>query len=544
MKKRLFALATLMLCVVMMLSSCSLFTAKLKFKKVTQKDAAPETKDILTSATKVDIDGDFRSEHDYPSNKLVVFSGYDSSSGSRTTTVYNLEKGQIVWSGKDTKDVKYTVSLKNATVDSEQISILFVYKKGTESTYKVTVFSENGTEIVALNNVNKTMFDENAWVASDILCVQDKIYRISADGNASEVGNWSGLKRAPSSLQKAGDYYVDVPSSSYPIIIYDSSLNVTATYNVPMYDSSSSVSHYSANPLSNGNVIVQYTVRQDDMAKKYDLLMNGTKYDFYTELIEAKTGKVKELNLDYLFMSSNSVVYGDALEDIGASKKIDNLIPAYPIKDKQVDRNNNSAKVLSVTNKGRVAGVLEAPTPDTFLANGVELIAQNRWKVSAFGGRSLLLNEKGNVIGEISDLDYVRDDFFVKDNRVYDWDLNLKIDLNAENAEDVMILNHGILFKNGDGENMLYTNGSVQTLIGKDNNGRSISYFSAGAYMVTVMSGSLKYEIYNDQGTLLTTITDPLNAPYVAKVTPDGVILIGVSVSDNSDQKLEYYRVG
>ena len=46
MKKRMLALTAMMLCIVMMLSSCSLFTAKLKFKKVTQKDAAPETKDI------------------------------------------------------------------------------------------------------------------------------------------------------------------------------------------------------------------------------------------------------------------------------------------------------------------------------------------------------------------------------------------------------------------------------------------------------------------------------------------------------------------
>ncbi len=540
MKKRMLTLATMMLCIAMMLSSCSLFTAKLKFKKVVQEGAAPETQAILTSAAKVDVVGDASSN--YSSDNLVVFSGYDSSSSSRTTTVYNLEKGQTVWSGTDTADVKYTVDLKNVTVDSKQISILFVYEKGTKSTYKVTVLAESGAEITTLNNVNKTTFEENVWVASDILCVQDKIYRVSADGSVNEAGNWSSLKQAPRSLQKAGDYYVDVRSSSYPVIIYDSSLNVTATYNVPMYDSS--ISNYSANPLSNGNVIVQYMVRQDTMAKKYDLLMSGTKYNFYTVLIEAKNGKVKELNLDYVFVGTNNTVYGDALEDMGVSEKIDNLIPAYPIEKKHVNRNYNSAKVLSLTNGGRVAGVLEAPAPDVLLADGVEVIAQNRWRVSTFDGGRLLLDEKGKVIGAFSEPDAIKADFLVKDNKVYDWNLNVKIDLNEKDAENVFVLNHGILFENSDGENLLYTNGNVQTLIDKDDAGRSLSRLSAGAFMITDMSGSIKYEIYNDQGTLLTTITDPLNTPYVEKVTPNGVLLICVSVRDNGDSKLEYYRVG
>lgn len=539
MKKRLFALATLMLCVVMMLSSCSLFTAKLSFQKIVKKDATPEEKTILTSAEKLDLHGSIDDERSL--NDLVVF--YEDILNSKKTTVYNLAKGEIICSAYDNKDVKYTVNLKEVEVGlDESVTVLFVYEKGTKDTYNITVLSESGSEIVALSDVNKSTFDANVWVKSDLLCVQDKIYRLSEDGSASEVGDWNGLRKQPINLQKAGDYYVTV-SSPYSVTIYDSGLNVTAVYNTPIYDLSANIYGYSANPLSNGNVIVQYTVRQDTMAEKYDFLVNGTKYNLYTVLVKAENGKTKKLDMDYLFMNSGSIAYGDLLEELGVNEKIDNLGIAYAIEDQRVNKSESSAKILSITNTGRVKGVLEAPAPGVVFTEGFDVVAKNRWQAATSDGRWLLLNEKGKAIGEIPYTEDESADFLLEDNKIYDWDLNVKVDLNEQKAKNIVVLDHSVLFENDAGETLIYVNGSVKTLIGKTDSTRSVKYLSKGAYMIVDVRGAEdNCEIYNDQGTLLLTITDDVDTPRVIKTASNGALLLSAITKENYITK--YYRVG
>lgn len=535
MKKRLLAIAAMMLCVVMMLSSCTLFTPNLKFKKLIQKDAAPEAQITLSSAKKLDVKGTISEEYSFDNDNLIVF--VDNSNSSKTTTVYNVAKGEKIWSGTDTQDVKYTISFKEVTVNYKSVAVLFVYTKGNKDTYSVTVYSENGSVIVDLSDVNLSTFNSNAWAMEDLLCVKDKIYRISEDGNANAIGDWNELKNKPESLQKAGDYYVGL--EDYSVTIYDSSLNVTAVYNAPMYDSASNVSGYIACPLSNGNVIVQYRVYQDIMSKKYDFLMNGNKYKLYTTLIQAKNGKTKDLNLDYVL---EGVVYGDFLEQTGFNEKIDNVAIAYEIEDKYVNRNSNSAKAISMTNKGRVAGVFEIPAPGVVWNDGVDLVAQNRWMLSTTDGRNLLLNEKGKVIGEIPYVGNANANFFLEDNKIYDWDLNVKLDLNEQKAENIVVMNNSVLFENEDGEQMIYTKDGVKNLTDKDEPGRSFTRLSGGAYMITdATEADAKYEIYNDQGTLLFTITDSVYTPVVEKTAENGALLLAAQLKDGTGTV--YYRV-
>lgn len=534
MKKRLLALAAMMLCVVMMLSSCTLFTPNLKFKKLIQKDAAPEAEITLTNGKKLDVKGTTSGDYSIDSSNVVVF--VDNSDSSKTTTVYNVATGETIWSATDTEDAKYTVDFKKVYANDETIVILFVYEKGKEDAYKVTVYSENGKEIVALNDIDLNTFKANAWAMEDLLCVKDKLYRISEDGNANAVGSWSELRTKPEYLEKAGDYYVYL--DEYSVVIYDSSLNVTATYDAPMYDSASGVSGYVACPLSNGNVIVQYRVYQDIMSKKYDFLMNGNKYKLYTTLIQAKNGKTKDLNLDYVL---EGVVY-DGLEAVGLNEKVDNYAIAYAIEDKYVNRNINSAKAISLTNKGRVAGVFEIPAPGVSWTSNFELVAQNRWMLSTTDGRNLLLNEKGKVIGEIPYVENANANFFLEDNKIYDWDLNVKLDLNEQKAENIVVMNNSVLFENEDGEQMIYTKDGVKNLTDKDEPGRSFTRLSGGAYMITdATEADAKYEIYNDQGTLLFTITDSVYTPVVEKTAENGALLLSAQLKDGTGTV--YYRV-
>ena len=61
--------------------------------------------------------------------------------------------------------------------------------------------------------------------------------------------------------------------------------------------------------------------------------------------------------------------------------------------------------------------------------------------------------------------------------------------------------------------------------------------------MITDTTGTTtKYEIYNENGTLLSTITDKVSSVNVVKTAANGALLLSAYQSDSS--KTVYYRVG
>ena len=291
-------------------------------------------------------------------------------------------------------------------------------------------------------------------------------------------------------------------------------------------------------------MLVQYLVPQDAMAEKYTVLMQGEKYNLYSILVQAKNGKTKELDLDYFIVR---VVSGrDFASYMGISEKIDNIALAMTIEDKRINMDQASAKMLSITNKGKIAGVVADPVPNACLVEGFDAVAKNRWEVYTVDGRTFLLNEKGDVIGETSSSTNSNDSVLVANKKVYDWDLNLKIDLAEKDAENITMMNNGIIFHTNKNEVKLYINGEIRTIISESEaeaGKRTFKYLSRGAYMIIDSSGtSPKYEIYNEQGTLLTTINEEVNTPSVVKTASNGALLLSAQSKD--DYKLIYYRLG
>ena len=564
MKKRLLALAAMMLCVVMMLSSCALFTPNLKFKKLIQKDFEPETDPALSSLIKLDVKGNITTDYGYSSD-LVVLVDTNATNGLKTTTVYNVATNKAIWtatdsdsqSGNGSVKVEYSVAMNDVYVGEETITLVNIIKETTttndgdiDNEYDMTIMTETGAEIVALSDIDQNEIENSFWQTADLLCVDGKVYRISEDGSASVAFDWNDLREKPENLQKAGEYYVACEENA--VYIYDESLNMTAAYRAPIYsmedddeEGFSMDNFFQAHVLSNGNVLVQYLVRQDAFAKKYTFLMDGEKYNLYSVLVQAKNGKTKDLSLDYLI---GYVGVQDDICEMGMSEKIDNLAMAFAIEDQRVNMDETSAKLLSMTNKGRVAGVVKDPVPNAYLAEGFEVVAKNRWEVSTADGRTFLLNEKGEVLGEVSNRSYgnTNEAGFVVNKKVYDWDLNMKIDLTEEDAVSVQMMNNSIIFRNEDAEVKLYINGEIKTLISKDQakeGKHSFTRLSKGAYMITDRTGTkTKCDIYDDQGTLLATITDVVSMPSVVKTASNGALLLSAQLADSNN--VVYYRVG
>ncbi len=566
MKRKLLVLTAMMLCVVMALSSCSLFTRTIKFKNFVDQDYEVEIHPTPTSFKKLDFGGSTPKEDDnydrtrYYSD-MVILSASNISTGARTTTtVYNMATDKVIWSGTNSiteaGDERIYVSHDARSevfyIDGEYVALAIVEtetetQKGyqvTKTVYDVAVFAENGEKVVELKDVNESAVNNSIWARADLFSIQNKVYRVLKDGSVEFAFDWIDTNEKPGALEKAGDFYVHVAGSK--VLIYDSSLNLTATYVAPTYAGENYIEMgFHAYVLANGNVLVQYNVLQDAMAKKYTYLSDGEKYNLYSFLIEAKNGKVKELDLNYRI---GTLMNGYIAEEHGIGEKVENVAFAYPIKDQRIDRSELAAKVLSIKNNGRVAGVLEVPVQGAVLNDGYGFwgIGDNRWEFTTLDERKVIVDETGAIIGEGFNISTRGTRYFVVNDRIYDWSLDIRYDLTEENDSLLHVMSHSVLFKTQKGETKLYANGEVKTVISEaesKENKRTLRTLCGGAYMIIdVTSLETKYEIYNDLGELLGTITDNVSVPELYKVTEDGIILLSAKMMNNTTTN--YYRLG
>ncbi len=570
MKKRLLVLTAMMLCVVMALSSCSLFTSTVKFKNFVDKDYTPDVNASRTTAGKVDISGNLN--EDAGGDKLgnvIVLQGTNKTTKRTTHTIYNVATNKVIWSGENSvtkiadgeETVNYTLQKKTVYLDdavNEVTCVVIVVKEirtvtsFSKTVYDVSVWTEDGTEIVTLKDVDENKVLDSIWTAADLFSIQEKVYRLSKDGGAEFAFDWSSARQKPTGyLTKAGDYYVDYTryNYDYSVSIYDNCLNTVLTYAPPMYDVfETDIPSFdltnSSHVLSNGNVIVQYVVGQDIMAKKYDFILLGGKYNLHTVLLDVETGKVKELKLDYII---EEVKFGPATEDMGVGQEVENVAIAYPIEDGRINQNGIAAKLLSVRNDGKIEGALELPLSGMTVENGITAVAHNRWLINTINGRSYIVDENGDVVGEDFDVTQRNGELFLMDNRIYNWNLDVICDLTKENIEEIYIMDHSVFFKTRAGAYKLFANGELKTIADEDaasDEKRIVKYLCQGAYMVMDASDAAgtKYEIYNDLGVLLDTIVGG-STPEVFKTTYNGAILLRTRVTGSATEVV-YYHIG
>lgn len=548
MKKRLIVLTAMMLCIIMMLSSCALFKPTVKFKNLVEKDFAPETNPTLTKVDKLNIQGAVQTSNDgnyyTSSDNLVLLIDTDKDTGRDTFTVYNVATNQVILEETESKKVEFSVDFKNLYVENKTVTLVLLHKVGNPDSdveYELTVLTETGKKVVELEGESQSAVTSDMWNTADLFCIQNKVYRISENGEANVAFDWSDLRKNPGYLEKFGDFYISTSSSLLSVAIYDNSLSLLKTYTAPQYDSEAE-SEVMVNPLANGNVLVQYLVRQDSMAEKYTLLLNGEKYNLYSVLIEAKSGKVKDLNLDCVIAQ---VAGGDILSEIGINEKVKNIARAYAIEDKRIDTSEEAMLLITLTNQGKVEGVLDSPVPGALLSEGFEAVAKNRWLFRTVKNSSFLVDEKGKIVGEASNIAYSNNAYIVSQgHKIYDYDLNMKLDLKEEGSTYIYMFENSVLFYTDKSEVKLYVNGEVKTIINASEGKRTFTKLSNGAYMITDTTGSnTTYEIYNEQGTLLGTIEDKLQTPpTVVKTADNGALLIAAQNQDSSEVK--YYRVG
>ncbi len=470
MKKKLLVLVALMLCMVTVLASCA---TSMKFEKVVGDAVYNDENPALTTAAKVDVVGTKTDEL----GDLVVFEG-ENDDGKTVTTVYNLATGAVVYTSAVTAEEVSETEVKVTTTRISTYVALYEYegvswfmvgtqkrvttvKDGetdTESNMSVTLRNAKGEEFASISNTKGVDFATKL----DLILVDSAMYRIAEDGTIAKAFDVKAGADFPAVDKKQGDYYYDmVDEDGYElgsVAVYNASLELIAYHEVPRY-----LEGQGYFIMNNGNVLLQGAEYLGEFAEKYDWMEDGEKLDLHTFVLNVEKGTVKELDLDYYI---ENVQTQAAAEDWLYNEKIENVAWIVEIEDEKLDWTDSATKLVSLDNNGKVKGVI-----DGLVANQApelpELVATNRWVVKDLAGNQYLLNEAGEVLGNVNGLDLndLNPNYIVLNDKIYDWDLNLKYNVSANDASILQKMEHGVLMTNDDGETLLYANGEVKTII-------------------------------------------------------------------------------
>lgn len=552
MKRRIFSLLALVLVLATALSSCSLFSGS--FESVVNVDKMIEVDPAKSSVSQIPTTG----SPEKWAGDLVCFKDTTGSFGDNSYTVYNLKTGRNVISKADSKSsvtvgseatdtrISYSVELgynyyteHSWIVVAENTTVTTYNPISTDTTVRYYVYDENGTksgEFVSDNGI--TLTTESV---ADLIYVGDKVYRISDEGSISRI-SFGEFAKTPRVSRKVADYYY--AEADGLIKVYDSDLKLSCFYQV--YPDAED---FVWQVLNNGNVLIQYTYYEGEYAEEYDYIDEGERYSYYSYLLTAKNGKVKELKLDVLL--ADGILRRDDYDEgeWGYDEDIENIAYAVAIEDGKLVTTQSIDRLVTVSNKGKVKQL--KAVIDNQGARLPSMVANNRWVVSDVVGNCYLLNEEGEILDDVTGIKSYYNgstEYFVHDNTIYDWNLNAKYDLEANNASVACGFEKSMLIKKNNGEVLLLTNGTTKSVISafETETVSLLSYDSNGIYVLATNNGynSYTYTVYNEEGRQLTVIDGmnvSLNSSCVVNSTESGVVVI--CGRDKATGNNVYYRV-
>jgi hypothetical protein len=181
------------------------------------------------------------------------------------------------------------------------------------------------------------------------------------------------------------------------------------------------------------------------------------------------------------------------------------------------------------------------------------LVADNRWLIGDAEGREFIVDEKGKVIGEVTNANH-RDTYLYASGKMYNYDLDIIYDYAKDNLVIEYALDECVLFRNIDNEIICYSSTGSNTIVKKDSK-REVFDVENDYFIIkdTTATDKVTYEFYNAKGDMITTI----NTNYdVSALAPDVMINIICSngnyrlfkivtgVAADGSAKYEYYRFG
>lgn len=399
MKKTKFLSAlTLVLMLLLTLSSCGLgaFLENIDFDY--------KSTPAYTSFT--EVTGIKGTVSDY-GNSLVY--AYQSNNDGNVHSIYNIETGNII----------FTNTVTNAD-NSIQVKI---HKFGNKDLYtikrtinyeleSISLFDQNGSLIATTKTETEAKI-----ICNELLVFDNAVYTLSKNGfeKLSELdGN---LRNFPNLdyLHISKKYIYNIDGDQ--ITVYTKSGEFKYGYTAPSY--AEDVNFFI---LNNGKIAVQYVKELFEQDDKFDITLNGKKYDLVTQIINPANGKIKNKNVGFLIISIASSYELD-LSDITSFKKgFNGNIAAITRIEDDGTINENTFEFVELYNDLKVrasaSGILNyATTFEEFkiVRDGVMVIEDNFDNLVFIkkNGKTLATFKDGNIAYSES--------FIVTDTAIYDY---------------------------------------------------------------------------------------------------------------------------
>ena len=583
MKKKIVVLIAVLLCGVMLLCSCS---DSLKFNKMIDKKATyVDRTPAYNSATALELKGDLEGD----AGDLVLFEDEDADDNA-VYTVYNIATGATVLTLTDSETSHFRLLMKevwNTTLilKAEMVIPAGYDERAIEMTANLSLLDKYGNAFWSKEGMKEEEFlvyedlyewffadpyeddieKESFYQALDLFGFDYQMFRIADDGSVSKAFDYSPLARLPEVNQLMGEYYYAIDELS--VTAYDANLQPLWTERAPSYALSplnmrmpmAAIEPVIQNAasffiLNDGSVLMQYAYALAEDAEEYTYMdEEGYKYNLVTKLFKAKNGKEKELKkCEYAFMyimgrdakvDMDGRYVGDeeGFTSIGFKKKIENLAMGIKIENQRLAL----GEVLS--NKGKVEGAMDGIIPNQ-LPMEFYMVAPGRWAVADMSFRSFLINEKGDVLGEISNAD-MYDKYLFADNEMYNYDLAKVADLDELKCEEILeMTDEGIVFVNEDGATMMVlADGSTKTLIEKDDETKEFEelYWNGALFIITDYTDPLniKASIYNAAGNVIYTAERYAEVDYIEAESNNNLLLEVYTYDADGDWQTTYVLV-
>ena len=493
MKKRLFSfmLVTLLsLSTMLGLSACAKDGFFIQQKKV--DILAPNKIEALT-----DLDGFVASTF----GNIALFSSTDTTGEKDIvkTKVYNGASQSFIIESVDTYNAVTKTYVTNQFTLHRDLEFTTIIEQkidteinGITQSIEVVLYNENAVEFARKTIEQEDYADEyDFYINSDLVRFDKKLYRVNKDGSIVLVFNDNDFAPFPienDNLIKAGDYY-----SIEKISQQESSVDFYSTKDgkyVRTYYFDRTAIGKTSTILNDGKLLVQYIFEADNADRDYDYIVGADKkYNVETIIYNPKNGKEKEIDFDYII---TDMFIKDEVFNL-ESYNFDNAGILIAIEDERIQ---STLDLYYISNNGKVEKC------KTYGDNVVDIIklANNYKLVERQNGKTFLYNAKDKLVGEISISNNIIGSYFVVNDKLYDYDFNVVLDMKANEYAYEMSVGEKVVILSKEtekGENpyeYYYFDGTTATSIGFVRP----SVLAGGVFYITTTNGDNgKIAFYN-----------------------------------------------
>lgn len=510
--KKIISLITFILCIAMVLSSCSF--SDMSFKKF-YKDLEYKAPNQLTKSNQISAIDGFEFERAY--DNLLLFTTKDGESYK----VYNAKTDAVVLT-QDTENAQVEFF---SVFDTPFIKVTKRTTTDDVTTTYVHLYSSNGALVADAKNPA----DARVTTKLDFFKFNGAVYRVNKDASATACSSYY-LSDLPDIAWKTENYYYT--SDDNNVSVYDKDLNCVFYWEFP----SSNITDRGIFLLEEGILLAQGVERLPDDANKYDYAASGTKYNVVSFILNVEKDKVKEVDLDYRVtsvLSMDRIYQFQETEANALPKSVTNYANVKFINDHRLD---SRAKEVVIEKNGDTIEL--APEFESLPS----IATKDRWIYTRDNGEMYLINEKGDIIGNITGVgsDDRNENFIRMGEKILDYDLNVVYDAKTNGKRIVGMLQTSVILADespdSEGKTHYYLYKADKT-ISKIEDYATYEYM----YYLTYDSENETGAIYAENGKLLLTLNFADAELIYEDYTPGSEMMI-LAVEDN-EGNIHYHKI-